>query len=272
LDRVPHTNENRDDRICEALEAISPEVLTANPGLVAFIEATDPLMLELRTVTGIPMYNWTYDSEAEFNVRVRDKFTVYQFRDAAQDADPNLERNIEELGVSRSLGEIAELADRHPGLPLHERWRRELDFINRKYQHEYGRPLGVLAPSAVYRRFDFRAGELRTVRNVALRPLDVPTLLTPIAVPAWNVQEPAWTVSLGAYSTQVAAEARARELAPGAIVAGVLPTAGRPGLPPDRFIVFYGSYGREREARSAEAQLESRGYDTEGTLRVPSLR
>jgi hypothetical protein len=222
--------------------------------------------------TNYPMYNWTYDSEAEFNARVRDKFTVYQFRDATQDSDPNIERNIEELGVSRSLGEIAELANGNPGLPLHERWRQELDFINRKYQDEYGRPLGVVVPSAIYRRFDFRAGELRKVKNVALRPLDVPRLLTPIAVPTWEVQEPAWTVSLGVYSTQAAAEARARELAPGAIVAGVLPTAGRPGLPADRFIVFYGSYGREREARSAEAQLKSRGYDTEGTLRVPSLR
>lgn len=220
-----------------------------------------------------PMYNWTYDSEAKFNAQVREKFAAYHFRDAAQNQpDPYLNRNLEELDVSQRLWEIAELADGNPAPPLHERWRHELDFINRKYQHQYGRPLGIVVPSAIYRRFDFRAGELRKVKNVSLRPLDVPRLLTPIAVPRWEVQELAWTVSLGVYSTQVAAEARARELAPGAIVTGVLPTAGRPGLPADRFIVFYGSYGREREARSAEAQLESRGYDTEGTLRVPSPR
>jgi SPOR domain len=78
----------------------------------------------------------------------------------------------------------------------------------------------------------------------------------------WPVGLDGWTVVLGRFSTEAAADARAAEILPSDARVGVLDSSDHPSMKAGYWVVFSGRYPNRAQARTAATTLLANGYPT----------
>ena len=82
------------------------------------------------------------------------------------------------------------------------------------------------------------------------------------AIASWPVGLSGWTVVLARYTSESAAYARAKVVAPTGTPVGVFDSSEHPAMTPGYWVVFSGRFPNRLEARAGAAHLVAEGYTT----------
>jgi ribosomal protein L37E len=99
----------------------------------------------------------------------------------------------------------------------------------------------------------------RTPARTTTRATAVTATTAPSQISSWPVGLPGWTVQIIAFTTQAAAEAKAKALLPTGIPIGIMNSSLHPSMPPGLWVVFSGRYPTEAAAAAEAVVLRAKG-------------